>query len=152
LSKARNVFADEWDATDDWSGGGAKSKRLVERGPDLGATVYELGPGSFVVYHFHHGSEELLIVLRGRPTLRDPEGERQLEEGEVVHFPTGPDGAHGLRNETADLVRYVVAGIRVSPEVAEYPDLGKITAQARTASQTGDRLWLIYDVPEQPQP
>jgi uncharacterized cupin superfamily protein len=151
LSKARNVFADEWDETDDWSGGGAKSQRLVERGPDLGATVYELGPGSSVVYHFHHGSEELLIVLRGRPTLRDPEGERQLEEGEVVHFPTGPDGAHGLRNETEDLVRYVMAGIRVSPEVAEYPDLGKITAQARTASQTGDRLWLIYDLPEQPQ-
>jgi uncharacterized cupin superfamily protein len=145
------IFADDWDATDDWSGGGAKSKRLVERGPQLGATVYELGPGNAVAYHFHHGSEELLIVLRGRPTLRDPEGERQLEEGEVVHFPAGPDGAHGLRNETEDLVRYVVAGIRVSPEVAEYPDLGKITAQARTASQTGDRLWLIYDLPEQPQ-
>jgi hypothetical protein len=56
-----NIWADEWDATDDWSGGGAKSKHLVERGP---------------------------------------EGERQLGEGEVVHFPLGPDGAHGLRNET----------------------------------------------------
>jgi hypothetical protein len=32
------------------------------------------------------------------------------------------------------------------PEVAEYPDLGKITAQARTGSQTGERLWLIHDV------
>ncbi|MDP9304038.1 MAG: cupin domain-containing protein [Actinomycetota bacterium] len=141
-----NVWADEWDETDDWSGGGAKSKRLVDRGPLLGASLYELGPGNFVVYHFHHGSEELLIVLRGRPTLRGPEGERQLDEGEVVHFPAGPDGAHGLRNETEEIARYVVAGIRVSPEVAEYPDLKKITAQARTASQTGDRLWLIHDV------
>ncbi|HEY2935407.1 MAG TPA: hypothetical protein VGJ25_02325 [Gaiellaceae bacterium] len=33
-----------------------------------------------------------------------------------------------------------------SPEVAEYPDLKQITAQARTASQTGERLWLIHDV------
>jgi len=41
-----------------------------------------------------------------------------------------------------------MAGIRVSPEVVEYPELGKITAQARTASQTGDRLWLIHDVQE----
>jgi hypothetical protein len=30
--------------------------------------------------------------------------------------------------------------------VAEYPDLHQITAQARTPSQTGDRLWLIHDV------
>jgi uncharacterized cupin superfamily protein len=141
-----NVFTDEWDETDDWSGGGAKSTRLVERGPSLGATVYELGPGNAAVYHFHHGSEELLVVLRGRPTLRTPEGERQLAEGEVVHFPLGPAGAHGLRNDTDEPTRYVVAGIRVSPEVAEYPDLRKLTAQARTASQTGDQLFVIHDV------
>ena len=34
-----------------------------------------------------------------------------------------------------------------APEVAEYPDLGQITAQAPTGSQTGDQLWLVYDVP-----
>ena len=141
-----NVFRDEWDDVEDWSGGGGKSRRLVESGPELGATVYELGPGNFNVYHFHHGSEELLIVLRGRPTLRAQDGERQLAEGEVVHFPTGPDGAHGVRNDTDAPVRYVVAGIRVSPEVVEYPDLKQITAQARTPSQTGERLWLIHDV------
>ena len=151
MTDTRTVFGDDWDATDDWSGGGAKSKRLVDRGLDLGASLYELGPGNSVVYHYHHGSEELLIVLRGRPTLRTPEGERQLAAGEVVHFPTGPGGAHGLRNDTDEPARYVVAGIRVSPEVAEYPDHGKITAQARTESQTGERLWLIHDVAEPPQ-
>src|SRR5256885_13844484 len=140
-----NIFADDWDATDDWSGGGAKSKRLVDRGPQLGATVYELGPGNFVVYHFHHGSEELLFVLRGRPALRGPEGERQLEEGEVVHFPVGPDGAHGLHNRTEELVRYVVAGICVSPEGAGNPHLKKITAQAPPATQNRGRLWGGHD-------
>ena len=141
-----NIWGDDWDALDDWSGGGAKSKRLVEREPTLGSSLYELGPGNSVAYHFHHGSEELLIVLRGRPTLRTPDGERQLAEGEVVHFAVGPDGAHGVRNDTDDEVRYFVAGIRVSPEVAEYPDIGKITAQARTSSQTGERLWMIHDI------
>jgi uncharacterized cupin superfamily protein len=145
-----NIWTDEWDATDDWSGGGAKSKRLVDRGPELGASLYELGPGSSVVYHFHHGSEELLLVLRGRPTLRGPEGERQLEEGEVVHFPVGPEGAHALRNDTDELVRYIVSSIRVSPEVVEYPDVKKITAQARTRSQTGERLWMIHDLEPDP--
>jgi hypothetical protein len=28
----------------------------------------------------------------------------------------------------------------------EYPDLSQITAQARTESLTGERLWLIHDV------
>jgi uncharacterized cupin superfamily protein len=142
-----NVFGEEWgEQPEDWSGGGGKSKRLVESGPVLGASVYEYGPGNFGVYHFHHGSEELVIVLRGRPTLRTPDGERVLAEGEVVHFRTGPDGAHSLRNDTDEPVRFVVAGIRVFPEVVEYPDLKQITAQAPQGSQTGERLWLIHDV------
>jgi uncharacterized cupin superfamily protein len=146
MSKTPNVFGAEWDSLDDWSGGGAKSTRLVESGPQLGATVYELGPGNTAVYHFHHGSEELLIVLRGRPTLRTPDGERQLAAGEVVHFPLGPDGAHGVRNDTDEAVRYLVAGIRVSPEVVEYPETKQITAQARTSSQIGERLWLTHEL------
>jgi uncharacterized cupin superfamily protein len=142
-----NVFDDEWSKQpEDWSGGGGKSKRLVGSGPLLGASVYELGPGNFGVYHFHHGSEELLIVLRGRPTLRTPEGERVLAEGEAVHFPTGPDGAHSVRNDTEEPVRFVVAAARVFPEVVEYPDLNQITAQAPQGSQTGDRLWFVHDL------
>jgi uncharacterized cupin superfamily protein len=142
-----NVFDDDWgEQPEDWAGGGGRSKRLVGPGVQLGASVYELAPGNFNVLHFHHGSEELLIVLRGRPTLRTQDGERVLAEGEVVHFPTGPDGTHGVRNDTEVPVRYVVAGIRVTPEVVEYPDLNQVTAQARTASQTGERLWLVHDV------
>ena len=140
------VFGDDWDATDDWSGGGAKSKRLVDPGPLLGATVYELGPGNTTVYHFHHGSEELLIVLQGRPTMRTPDGERQLAEGEVVHFATGPEGGHGMRNDTNEPARFLVAGIRASPEVVEYPDTKQITAQSRNDSQTGDRLFVVHDL------
>jgi uncharacterized cupin superfamily protein len=86
------------------------------------------------------------VVLRGRPTLRTRESSRQLDEGEAVHFPTGPDGAHGLSNDTEAPVRYVIASTLRSPEVAEYPDTNRITAQARTGSQTGERLRLIHDV------
>jgi uncharacterized cupin superfamily protein len=140
-----NVWSDGWDAGDDWSGGGGRGKRLP-RGDGLGATVYELDPGNVVVYHFHHGWEELLIVLRGRPTLRTPAGERVLAEGEVVHFPVGPDGAHALRNDGDAATRFVMVSTRGAPEVVEYPDLRQITAQAPTGSQTGEHLWLIHDV------
>ena len=127
-----NIWNDDWDEQgEDWFGGGGRSKGLVERGPLLGASLYELDRGNFMIYHAHHGSEELLIVLRGRPTLRTPAGERRLEEGEVVHFSPGPEGAHGIRNDTDEPVRYVVAGIRRSPEIVEYPDLNKVTGQSR---------------------
>ena len=144
-SHGMNIWGEAWgEQGEDWAGGGGLSKRLVERGPLLGASLYELGPGNFAIFHFHHASEELLVVLRGRPTLRTLDGKRQLDEGEVVHFPTGPEGAHELRNETDAPVRYVVAGIRVSPEVVEYPDLGQLTAQSRHASQTGEPLFVIH--------
>jgi uncharacterized cupin superfamily protein len=143
-----NIWSDDWgEQPEDWSGGGGRSKRLP-RGDQLGVTLYELGPGNFVVFHFHHAWEELLILLRGRPTLRTEDGERQLKEGEVVHFPVGPDGVHGLTNHTDQPVRYVMASTLGSPEVAEYPDLKKITAQAGTRSQTGERLWFIHDLEE----
>jgi uncharacterized cupin superfamily protein len=144
MSKA-NIWTDDWEADDDWSGGGAEAKRLP-RGEQLGATLYQLEPGDFVVFHFHHAQEELLIVLRGRPRLRTSEGERELREGDVVHFTVGPDGAHGLKNETNEPVRYVMVSSLKKPEVAEYPDLKKITAFAPTGSQTGEQLWLIHDL------
>jgi uncharacterized cupin superfamily protein len=139
-----NIWDDEWgEQQEDWSGGGGLAKRLVGNGPLLGASLYELERGNFMIFHFHHGSEELLLVLRGRPTLRTLAGERQLDEGEVVHFPTGPDGAHELRNDTDEPVRYVVAGTRVSPEVVEYPDLKQLTAQSKHG------LFVIHDVKEE---
>jgi uncharacterized cupin superfamily protein len=140
-----NIWEDDWgEQPEDWSGGGGLSRRLVERGPLLGATLYELGPGNFMVYHAHHGSEELLIVLRGRPTLRTPEGERLLDEGDVVHFPTGPEGAHGIRNDGEEPVRYVVAGTRVSPEIVEYPDRNQVTGQSRHG------IFFVHDDLTQP--
>jgi uncharacterized cupin superfamily protein len=146
------IWSDDWDAgpEDDWSGGRASSKRLVPSGGMLGGSVYELPPDGYAAYHFHHGSEELLIVLRGQPTLRTPAGERQLAEGDAVHFPAGSEGAHGLTNRTPEPVRYLMAGTRPSPEVVEYPDLGQVIAQSRHESQAGEPLFLIHQLVDRP--
>ena len=145
-----NIWDDAWGAQEeDWSGGGGLAKRLVPSGPGLGVSLYELERGNFMIFHFHHGAEEVLVVLRGRPTLRTFAGERQLDEGAVVHFPLGPDGAHEIRNDTDEPVRYLVAGTRPSPEVVEYPDLKQLTAQSRLDSQSGKRLFVIHDVGEE---
>ena len=93
----------------------------------LGASLYELPPGEATwPYHYHVANEEMLIVLRGRPHLRDPQGWRQLEEGEVVAFPRGERGAHQLANRTADEVRLLLVSEMRGPDIGVYPDSGKV--------------------------
>jgi uncharacterized cupin superfamily protein len=97
----------------------------------LGATVYEIPPGRRnMPYHAHHGIEELIVVLRGTPTLRSPEGERELAEGELVACPRGAAGAHQLINNTEEPVRVLVASSKAAADFVVYPDSGKLAAMS----------------------
>jgi uncharacterized cupin superfamily protein len=149
LRMADNIWSGDWDSLgdNDWEAG-MKSLRLPHGGTLLGASVYELPPGGKSAYHFHHGSEELLIALSDGVTVRTPEAERVLAAGDAVFFAPGPEGAHGQANNTDGPVRYLVAGTRPSPEVCEYPDLGQLTAQSRHASQIGEPLFVIHTLQE----
>jgi uncharacterized cupin superfamily protein len=124
VSDATNV----WDEVPDWGGVGAR--RLARAaGGRLGASIWELQPGhSQFVYHFHHGSEELLIVLRGMPTVRTYDGDRELTEGDVVPFARGPEGGHQIRNDGDSVARVLIVSTNADPDVAEYPDTGKLAA------------------------
>ncbi len=107
----------------------------------LGATLYELQPGerSFP-YHYEWGCEEWLIVVAGTPTLRTPDGERELAPGDTVCFREGPEGAHLVANATDDVVRVMILSNKASPAVAVYPDSDKIgiSAPATTARCSGE--------------
>jgi uncharacterized cupin superfamily protein len=93
----------------------------------LGGTVYELPPGqSICPYHYEYGNEEWLLVLEGRPTLRHPDGEDELTDGEVVCFPVGAAGAHKVTNRSEERVRVLMLSTKHEPAVAVYPDSDKI--------------------------
>ncbi len=94
----------------------------------LGATVYDLDPGESVCpYHYEHGNEEWLIVLTGKPTLRDDENEEyELKKWDLVVFPEGPEGAHKVTNRTEEPVRIAIASTKNEPSIAIYPDSDKI--------------------------
>ena len=85
--KIFNLNSDEWDATRDREGWRCSGTGVGERigGELLGATMSEIEPGSRLwPYHTHYLNEEWVIVLRGEPTLRTPEGEHVLKDGDVV--------------------------------------------------------------------
>ena len=126
-----NVFAIE--CSDEMEHGGFRI-RETQIGPRLGAeliggSVYDVDPGRKLwPYHLHHANEEWLVVLRGRPTLRTPDGERELVEGDVACFPRGATGAHLVRNATTEPVRILMLSTMVAPEIVEYPDSSKLYA------------------------
>jgi uncharacterized cupin superfamily protein len=117
-----------WDDTDP-EGFRAGMARL---GPLLGAketgiSVYELPPGqSICPYHYECGEEEWLLVLSGTPTLRSPDGEERLAPWDVACFPRGPEGAHTVRNDTAETARVLMFSTVVTPTATVYPDSDKV--------------------------
>jgi len=150
MTATPNIWSDEWEHESEEADWAADRSTRLRRGDKLGATLYEVLAGKTGGYfHFHHGAEELLIVLRGAPTLRDALGERTLAEGDVVLFSVGPEGAHQLINRTDAPVRYVFVSNRPSPEVVEYPDSRQLSAMALTESQLGGPLWDIRTLDEQ---
>lgn len=88
----------------------------------IGCGLWEVPPGETAYpYHFHYADEEMLIVLSGRPTLRTPSGERDLERGEAVRFPVGDSGAHQISNSTPETVTFLAISSHGRPDVVVYP-------------------------------
>ena len=130
--KTFNLNGDEWDGTMDREGWRSKGAFVARRiGGDLiGATMYEAEPGSKLwPYHTHHLNEEWMIVLRGEPTLRTPDGEHLLKEGDVVCFSRGKDGAHQISNRTDSPIRVLMLSSMIRGEIIEYLDTGKVLAK-----------------------
>ena len=141
MDHATNVWAELEDFGD-----GVSGRRLERvRGETLAAAVWELAPGAKGnAYHFHHGAREWLLVLRGRLSLRTHDGERELSEGDVVAFPRGRDGAHGVTNRSDEPVRYLVVAYHESPDVIEYPDDGTVGVFALTTGESGDPFQAFF--------
>jgi uncharacterized cupin superfamily protein len=117
-----------WDDTDPegFRAGMARLSGLLGA-KETGISVYELPPGqSICPYHYECGEEEWLLVLSGNPTLRSPDGEERLAPWDVACFPRGPEGAHAVRNDTAETARVLMFSTVVTPTATVYPDSDKV--------------------------
>jgi len=120
-------FDYDGDDPDGFRSGLARLGKLFGGAEESGVSVYELPPGQAICpYHYECGEEEWLLVLEGRPTLRHPEGTEVLDPWDVAFFPKGPEGAHGVRNETGETVRVLMFSTVVVPTATVYPDSDKV--------------------------
>jgi uncharacterized cupin superfamily protein len=127
-----NIYTDDWQRTVDQGSYGLRGTTVgaLAGTTQVGMTVYELDPGKKnLPYHAHFAIEEVVVVLKGTPTLRTPDGERELAEGEVVACPPGRAGAHQLINRSDAVVRVLIASSKAPADLIEYPDSSKISAQ-----------------------
>ncbi len=109
----------------------------------LGLSLWDLPPGQAAYpYHAHLTEEELLIVLEGAPSMRTPEGWRELDRGEVVSFLRGEAGAHQVVNRTEAPVRFLAFSTNGETDVVLQPDSDKIGAFERRPDGGGLRVWF----------
>jgi uncharacterized cupin superfamily protein len=127
--KPLNIFNAELQHDDDDPEG--YESGYLKLAPSIGAktmagTLYELPPGNSNCPYHYESDEEWLLVLAGKLTVRHPDGEDDLEAGDLVCFPAGEEGAHKLTNRGADVVKMLIVSTANMPAVAVYPDSDKI--------------------------
>ncbi|HEY5052880.1 MAG TPA: cupin domain-containing protein [Solirubrobacterales bacterium] len=146
-----NIYTEEWQRSIEHGGFAVRGTRVGAAAgmTQLGLTVYELDPGKKnLPYHAHFGIEEVIVVIKGAPTLRTPDGERELAEGEVVACAPGRAGAHQLTNNSEAVARFLILSSKALADVIEYPDSDRISAQG---GEWGTPEAIAYMLSTEPQ-
>lgn len=103
-----------------WVGTALGSKKL-------GFNVTVVPPGKRAwPYHAHRLNEEMFYVLEGRGSIRIGTATHAIRPGDFISLPPGRASAHQIINDSQAPLRYLAVSTMEVPEVAEYPDAGKL--------------------------
>ena len=87
-----------------WQRGIGQAAGLTE----LGARHVVLDPGAWSSQrHWHEGEDELLVMLSGRATLIEDDGETELTPGDVAAWPKGVRNGHHLINRNTEPCSFI---------------------------------------------
>ncbi len=124
-----NIDAVEFEEMGGDSGFAGKRGSLSAKigGEKLGYSVVVVPPGKAAwPFHTHYANEEMFLILEGSGSLRYGEDEYALRQGDVICCPPGPGRARQIRNTSDADLKYLALSTALTPEVAEYPDSGKV--------------------------
>jgi len=128
-----------------WQHGEKFSARLGAVGKRIGAsklgynvTVLPPGKRAFPM-HSHRVNEEMFFVLEGTGEIRIGSERHPIRQGDMIACPAGgPETAHQIINSSqSDELRYLAVSTAMSPEIAEYPDSGKVGIMGEFATADG---------------
>ncbi len=95
----------------------------------LGYNLTILPPGKRAFpRHSHRVNEEMFFIVDGIGEVRIGDARYPVKRGDVIACPPGgPETAHQIVNLSPDAeLRFLAVSTRLSPEIAEYPDSGKV--------------------------
>jgi uncharacterized cupin superfamily protein len=117
--------------------GKATGSRLV------GCCLYEVPPGRTAFpRHYHCATEEAIYILGGTGTVQIGGQRLEVNEGDYITFPVGPDHAHQLVNSGDGPLRYLCLSNKVTTDVVGYPDSGKIGASGGESTDYFAPPWV----------
>ena len=130
-----------------WGHGERFEARLGFIGTKVGAqklgynlTVLPPGKRGFP-FHNHRVNEEMFFVVEGSGEVRIGKDLYPIRAGDVIACPPGgPETAHQIANTSKDAdLKYLAVSTKQSPEIAEYPDSGKVGVLAEFPSRDGGK-------------
>ena len=78
----------------------------------MGASHVTLKPGAWSSQrHWHHGEDELVVMIAGEAVLVEDDGETVLRAGDCAAFPKGVASGHHLQNRSAADCVFVAIGV-----------------------------------------
>lgn len=94
----------------------------------LHANFVEVEPGHFAYgYHWHERNEEVFYIISGTAAVQTKDKELTLHAGDAITFPTGPEGAHVIRNASnKEKLVYLDFGSEHLPEICHFPKINKM--------------------------
>jgi uncharacterized cupin superfamily protein len=93
----------------------------------LGCSLMEVAPGKRAwPRHAHLANEEALYILKGKGKVIIGEREVAVTAGDYIALRPGPEGAHQTVNDSDEVLVYLCLSTMLEPDIALYPDSGKI--------------------------
>jgi uncharacterized cupin superfamily protein len=113
----------------------------------IGANVTRVAPGKAAFpFHHHYANEEHFFILSGTGVLRLGDTVHPVRPGDyVVTPPGGPETAHQFVNTGSEDLVYLAISTRLAPEIAGYPDSGKLLMTNVAYPATGFRAIVARD-------
>jgi len=90
---------------------------------ELEVNFYTLQPGKAnYPYHYHTVNEEVFYIISGQGTLKTPDDDKIVSEGDAIVMPAHENGAHRLINTSDIPLVYLEVKTSKSPDIVLYPD------------------------------
>lgn len=104
----------------------------------LGANFCTLEPGAWSSQrHWHHGEDELVVMLAGEAVLVEDSGETVLHPGDICVWPAGEANGHCIQNRSDQPCRFLAVSAGDDTAGGVYSDIDMLFTEAGYTRKDG---------------